>query len=54
MDPKAYWVGFNHVKGIGAVRIRALLDHFGNLELAWNAPASILESVGLSPAWYRA
>jgi len=48
MHPKAYWVGFNLVKGIGAVRLRALLDHFGNLEVAWQAPADALESAGLS------
>ncbi|MEN4010946.1 MAG: DNA-processing protein DprA [Bellilinea sp.] len=39
MDPKAYWVGFNYVKGIGAVRLRRLLDYFdGDLQAAWNAP----------------
>jgi DNA processing protein len=39
MDPKVYWVAFNLVKGIGAVRLRALLDYFGSLEVAWQAPA---------------
>jgi DNA processing protein len=48
MDPKAYWVGFNLVKGIGAVRVQALLDHFGSLELAWQAPADALRVAGLS------
>jgi DNA processing protein len=48
MDPKAYWVGFNLVKGIGAVRLRSLLDHFGNLEVAWQAPADALRAAGLS------
>jgi DNA processing protein len=48
MDPKAYWVGFNLVKGIGAVRLKALLDHFGNLEIAWGAPADALLAAGLS------
>jgi DNA processing protein len=48
MDPKAYWVGFNLVKGIGAVRLRGLLDHFGNLEVAWHAPADALRAAGLS------
>jgi DNA processing protein len=48
MDPKAYWVGFNLVKGIGAVRLRSLLDHFGNLEVAWHAPADALRAAGLS------
>ncbi len=37
------------VKGVGAVRTQALLDHFGNLELAWNAPADALRAAGLGP-----
>ncbi|MFZ6028774.1 MAG: DNA-processing protein DprA [Chloroflexota bacterium] len=44
-----YWIGFNLVKGIGAVRFRALLDFFGNAEMAWNAPADALRQAGLSP-----
>jgi DNA processing protein len=49
MDPKAYWVGFNYVKGIGAVRMRALLDAFdGDLKAAWEAPISRYQGLGLS------
>jgi DNA processing protein len=48
MDPRAYWVGFNLVKGIGAVRLRVLLDFFGNLEVAWGAPAEAFLQAGLS------
>ncbi len=48
MDPRLYWVGFNLVKGIGAVRLRALLDYFGRLDLAWEAPGDALLSAGLS------
>ena len=47
MEPRAYWVGFNLVRGIGAVRLRGLLEHFGNLEIAWNAPADALLAAGL-------
>jgi DNA processing protein len=47
LDPKAYWIGFNQVKGIGAVRLRGLLDFFGNLETAWQAPADALANAGL-------
>jgi len=47
MDPKAYWVGFNLVKGIGAVRLQGLLDFYGSLEVAWQAPADGLRSAGL-------
>lgn len=47
-DPKQYWVGFNLVKGIGAVRVRALLQHFGDLASAWNATPHQLLAAGLS------
>lgn len=47
MDPKRYWVGFNLVKGIGSVRLKNLLDYFGSLEIAWNAPAGALLTAGL-------
>lgn len=50
MDPKAYWVGFNYIKGIGAVRLQTLLDAFeGDLQTAWNAPSERLVRSGLSP-----
>jgi len=49
LDPKAFWVGFNLVRGIGAVRLRGLLDFFGSLEVAWQAPADALHAAGLSP-----
>ncbi|MCI0713204.1 MAG: DNA-protecting protein DprA, partial [Chloroflexi bacterium] len=43
-----YWLGFNHVKGIGANRLRGLWAYFQrDLEAAWNAPASELENAGL-------
>ncbi len=48
MDSKKYWVGFNLVKGIGAVRLQALLDHFGDLSLAWDSPADALLAAGMS------
>lgn len=48
-DSKKYWVGFNLVKGIGAVRMRALLEHFGSADLAWQATPEALEAVGLGP-----
>ncbi len=49
LDGRIYWVGFNYVKGIGAVRIRALLDYFGDLSRAWQAPSDALAQAGLSP-----
>ena len=35
------------VKGVGAVRMRQLLEFFGSAEIAWNAPAEGLISAGL-------
>jgi DNA processing protein len=46
--PKLYWIGFNLVKGIGAVRFRKLLDTFGDAESAWNASTEALRGAGLS------
>ena len=46
---KRYWVAFNLVKGIGAVRLQALRDHFGDLTVAWQAPLEALQLAGLSP-----
>jgi len=42
-----YWVGFNKVSGIAAARLRALLDYFGDLEIAWQASAHDLRQAGL-------
>ena len=48
MEDKIYWVAVNLVKGIGAVRLRALLDYFGDLKTAWNASSNALMQAGLS------
>jgi DNA processing protein len=45
---KLYWIGLNMVKGIGAVRLRTLLDTFGDAQSAWHAPTEALISAGLS------
>jgi len=47
MDEKKYWVGFNHVRGIGAVRFQRLLEYFKGLETAWNATESELRNAGI-------
>ena len=44
---KPYWVAFNHIKGIGAVRAGQLLKRFGTLEDAWNASRTDLTFAGL-------
>ena len=46
-DSRKYWVGFNLVKGIGAARLKALLQYFGDIEAAWNASPQALHAVGL-------
>ena len=48
MADTKFRVAFTLVKGIGAVRLQALLDYFGDAESAWNAPAFDLVSAGLS------
>jgi DNA processing protein len=47
MDIRCCYIGFNLVKGIGAVRLKALVDFFGRIEIAWQAPADALASAGL-------
>lgn len=42
-----YWIGFNRVRGIGSARLRALIEAFGDVRAAWNAPAQALKSAGL-------
>jgi DNA processing protein len=47
MDDKRYWIGFNLIKGIGAVRMQALIQYFGDLEVAWKAAPADLVKAGL-------
>ena len=47
-DPRLYWVALNMVKGIGAVRFQALLDFFGDPQIAWQAPTDALRQAGLN------
>src|ERR1043166_1064335 len=47
MVDKRYWIGFNLIKGIGAVRMQALIHHFGDLKEAWNAAPAELAQAGL-------
>lgn len=47
MDNKLYWVGFNLVRGIGAVRLSALIAHFGSAETAWSGSPEDLRQAGL-------
>ncbi len=47
MNDLRYWVGFNIVRGIGPLRLRALLDYFGDVERAWHGPVEALQNAGL-------
>jgi len=47
MDDKKYWIGFNLIKGIGAVRMQGLVAYFGELESAWKASPAELAGAGL-------
>ena len=42
-----YWIGFNRVYGIGPAKVRALIDHFGDLQTAWSAATADLKGAGL-------
>ena len=47
MSERQYWVGFNLVKGVGPVRVRLLMAHFGSLRAAWQAAPADLRAAGL-------
>lgn len=47
MDDLRYWLGFNLVRGIGPVRLRMLLDMFGNIQSAWGASEQVLREMKL-------
>jgi DNA processing protein len=47
-DPRQYWVAFSLVKGIGAVRFQALMNYFGDPQIAWGAPVEALKEAGLN------
>jgi len=46
-EEKRYWLGFNLVRGIGAVRLKALIHHFGGVAAAWNGSTEQLRAAGL-------
>jgi DNA processing protein len=49
MNDRKYWIGFNLIKGIGAVRMQGLVAYFGELESAWRADPAGLAEAGLGP-----
>src|SRR5258708_3565177 len=42
-----YLVALHSVEGLGPTRLKKLIDHFGDLELAWNAQDKELRSLGI-------
>jgi DNA processing protein len=46
-EEHAYWVAFNHIRGVGSVRVQKMLKAFGNLQSAWEAPYGRLLEAGL-------
>ncbi len=46
-DEKKYWIGFNLVRGIGAVRFQQIISYFGDLSVAWQAPVEAFHETGL-------
>lgn len=46
-EEKKYWIGFNLVRGIGAVRFQQIRSHFGDLSIAWGAPEEAFRTAGL-------
>lgn len=47
MDNQKYWLGFNHVAGVGPAKLKALLDYFGDIQSAWAANESALKAIGI-------
>ena len=47
MSKLKYWIGFDVIPGIGRAKFGRLLDHFGDLQNAWNADAAELTAAGL-------
>jgi len=39
VQEQAYWLAWSRIKGIGAVSLKKIHQHFGSLQTAWSAPA---------------
>ncbi len=47
MEERLYWLGFAVFPGIGPVRFKKILDHFGTAQSAWDASVTDLKKAGL-------
>jgi DNA processing protein len=45
VQERAFWLAWSQVTGVGAILLRRLSDHFGSLEIAWDAKPSELLAV---------
>lgn len=52
-DKRRFWIGFNLAHGIGAARLRLLLNAFGDIETAWGASEADLLDTGLGETLVR-
>lgn len=50
----AYWIAFSLLPGIGAQRMRRVVERFGDMERAWGATAAQLVDAGIEPKVARA
>lgn len=48
MQEREAWLAFSHVRGMGAVRFKKLLNFFGTLNVAWQAPEEALKEAGMT------
>jgi len=46
-EERAFWVAFNHIRGVGSARVQRMLKAFGSLQAAWDAPRQRLLEAGL-------
>jgi DNA processing protein len=46
-EERAYWIAFNHIRGVGSARVQRMLKAFGNLQSAWDASRGSLLEAGL-------
>jgi len=42
---RAYWLAWSQIKGIGAISLKRIYQHFGSLQEAWHAPAIAFSEV---------
>lgn len=53
MNEQHYWLGLTLMQGIGAIRLKQLLQFFGSAEHAWKAPEKELRAAGLPDITYQ-